>query len=242
MKTIAMIPARYAATRFPAKLMQRLGEKTVIRHTYDNTKATGLFDEVMVVTDSEIIYKEITEHGGKAKMSIRTHESGSDRIAEAVADMDVEIVVNVQGDEPFVKREPLEQLLRVFAGEEGKQVQVASLVQVLKEQRFIDDPNYVKVALDKKNNALFFSRSVIPYPRDPAAAATYYEHIGVYAFRRKALLQFTNWPVSPLEAVEKVECLRYLENGIPMRMVITSYMGVEIDTPEDLDRAAKLLL
>jgi 3-deoxy-D-manno-octulosonate cytidylyltransferase len=241
MKTIAMIPARYAATRFPAKLMQRLGEKTVIRHTYDNTKATGLFDEVMVVTDSEIIYKEITEHGGKAKMSIRTHESGSDRIAEAVADMDVEIVVNVQGDEPFVKREPLEQLLRVFQGEEGKQVQVASLVQVLKEQRFIDDPNYVKVALDKKNNALFFSRSVIPYPRDPAAAVTYYEHIGVYAFRREALLQFTNWPVSPLEAVEKVECLRYLENGIPMRMVITSYMGVEIDTPEDLDRAAKLL-
>jgi len=241
MKIVAMIPARYAATRFPAKLMQPLGAKTVIRHTYDNTKATGLFDEVMVVTDSDVIYEEITRNGGKAKMSIRTHESGSDRIAEAVTDMDVDIVVNVQGDEPFVRREPLEKLLAVFSGEAGREVQVGSLVQVLKEQRFIDDPNYVKVALDKNNNALFFSRSVIPYPRDPSAPIIYYEHIGVYAFRKQALLLFTNFPVSPLEAVEKIECLRYLENGIPMRMVVTTYMGVEIDTPEDLQRAAKLL-
>jgi 3-deoxy-D-manno-octulosonate cytidylyltransferase len=241
MKTIAMIPARYAATRFPAKLMQVLGSKTVIRHTYENTVATGLFDEVYVVTDSDVIYEEITRHGGKAKMSIRTHESGSDRIAEAVADMDVDIVVNVQGDEPFVQKEPLEKLLAVFQGEEGRSVQVGSLVQVLKEQKFIDDPNYVKVALDKKNNALFFSRSVIPYPRDPSAGPVYYEHIGVYAFRKEALLRFTAWPVSPLEAVEKIECLRYLENGVPMKMVITSYMGVEIDTPADLERAAKML-
>jgi len=241
MKTIAMIPARYAATRFPAKLMQVLGNKTVIRHTYDNTAATGLFDEVVVVTDSDVIFREITGHGGKAKMSIRTHESGSDRIAEAVADMDVDIVVNVQGDEPFVQKDPLEKLLAIFQGEAGRNVQVGSLVQVLKEQRFIDDTNYVKVALDKNNNALFFSRSVIPYPRDASAGAVYYEHIGVYAFRKEALLQFTAWPVSPLEAVEKIECLRYLENGVPMKMVVTSYMGVEIDTPEDLERAAKML-
>jgi 3-deoxy-manno-octulosonate cytidylyltransferase (CMP-KDO synthetase) len=240
-RTIAMIPARYAASRFPAKLMQRLGDKTVIRHTYDNTRATGLFDEVVVVTDSDIIYHEITGHGGKAKMSVRTHESGSDRIAEAAADMNVDIVVNVQGDEPFVRKEPLEKLLGVFKGDDGAGIQVASLVQVLKEQRFIDDPNYVKVALDKKNNALFFSRSVIPYLRDPSVAPVYYEHIGVYAFRKQALLQFTNWRVTPLEAVEKIECLRYLENGVPMRMVITNYMGIEIDTPEDLERAAKML-
>jgi 3-deoxy-manno-octulosonate cytidylyltransferase (CMP-KDO synthetase) len=241
MKTIAMIPARYAATRFPAKLLQVLGSKTVIRHTYDNTLATGLFDEVMVVTDSDLIYHEITSHGGKAKMSILSHESGSDRIAEAVADMDVDIVVNVQGDEPFVQKAPLEQLLNLFRGQDGQGIQVGSLVQVLKEQKSIEDPNYVKVALDKNNNALFFSRSVIPYPRDIKAAPTYYEHIGVYAFRKQALLQFTAWPVSPLESVEKIECLRYLENGIPMRMVITEYMGVEIDTPEDLEKAARLL-
>jgi 3-deoxy-manno-octulosonate cytidylyltransferase (CMP-KDO synthetase) len=241
MKTIAMIPARYAATRFPAKLLQALGGKTVIRHTYDNTTATGLFDEVIVVTDSELIYREIVDNGGRAVMSIRSHESGSDRIAEAVADMDVEIIVNVQGDEPFVRKEPLEKLLSLFVGADGATVQVGSLVQILKEQRFIDDPNYVKVALDKNNNALFFSRSVIPYPRDPAAARVYYEHIGVYAFRKQALLQFSSWPVSPLEAVEKIECLRYLEHGIPIRMAVTSYMGVEIDTPEDLERAARLL-
>ncbi|MDR3713452.1 MAG: 3-deoxy-manno-octulosonate cytidylyltransferase [Puia sp.] len=241
MKTIAMIPARYAATRFPAKLMQRLGNKTVIRHTYENTLATGLFDEVVVVTDSKVIYEEILAHGGTAKMSRAEHESGSDRIAEAVADMDVDLVVNVQGDEPFVQRAPLEKLLAVFTGPGGKQVQVASLVQVLKDPALIEDPNYVKVALDKNSNALFFSRSVIPYPRNPDAAVSYYEHIGVYAFRKEALLQFTNWPVSPLESVEKIECLRYLENGVAMKMVITQYMGVEIDTPEDLERAARLL-
>lgn len=241
MKISAFIPARYAATRFPAKLMQMLGNKTVIRHTYDNTVATGLFDEVIVVTDSDIIFNEITSNGGKAVMSKREHESGSDRIAEAAAEMEVDIIVNVQGDEPFVKREPLEKLLDVFKGEEGKNIQVASLMQVLKDEKSIADPNYVKVTVDKNMNSLFFSRSVIPYPRSKDAAITYYEHIGVYAFRKQALLDFTNWPMTPLEATEKIECLRYLENGIPLKMVVTGYMGVEIDTPEDLAKAAKLL-
>ncbi len=238
MKICAFIPARYAATRFPAKLMQPLGDKSVIRHTYDNTVATGLFDEVIVVTDSKIIYDEIVTYGGFAKMSIKEHESGSDRIAEAIAGMDVDIVVNVQGDEPFVKKDPLEKLLKQF---DDPSVQVASLMQVITDRDEILDPNFVKVAVDHKMNALFFSRSVIPYPRDKDAPATYYEHIGVYAFRKKALLDFTKWPVTPLEASEKIECLRYLENGIPLRMVVVSYMGIEIDTPEDLEKAAKLL-
>lgn len=233
-----MIPARYGATRFPAKLMQLLGDKTVIRHTYDATVATGLFDEVVVVTDSEIIFTEITSAGGQAVMSKHEHESGSDRIAEAAAEMEVDIIVNVQGDTPFVKREPLEKLLNQF---EDPTVQVASMMQVLTKQEEIDDPNFVKVAVDKNMNALFFSRSVIPYPRDKNFLSTYYEHIGVYAFRKKALLDFTSWPMTPLEAAEKVECLRYLENGIPMRMIVVDYMGVEIDTPEDLSKAAKLL-
>jgi len=238
MKVVAMIPARYAATRFPAKLMQLLGNKTVIRHTYDNTVATGLFDEVIVVTDSDIIYNEITQHGGKALMSKKEHESGSDRIAEAAADMDVDIIVNVQGDEPFVKKNPLEKLLKVF---EDENVKVASLMQILKDQNLIDDPNYVKVAVDKNMNSLFFSRSIIPYPRDKNAVSVYYEHIGVYAFRKEALINFTNWEITPLEAVEKIECLRYLENGVPLKMVVTNYMGIEIDTPEDLEKASKLL-
>ena len=237
-KVGAFIPARYAATRFPAKLMQMLGDKTVIRHTYDNTKATGLFDEVYVVTDSEIIFNEIVSNGGKAIMSKKTHESGSDRIAEAVENLDIDIVVNVQGDEPFVKREPLERVLACF---EDSTVRVASLMQVLNNQASIEDPNYVKVAVDKKLNALFFSRSVIPYPRSTDIAITYYEHVGVYAFKKQALIDFTHWPMSPLEAAEKIECLRYLENGVSIKMAVTNYMGVEIDTPEDLIKAAELL-
>jgi 3-deoxy-manno-octulosonate cytidylyltransferase (CMP-KDO synthetase) len=234
----AFIPARYAATRFPAKLMQMLGDKSVIRHTYDNTKATGLFDEVYVVTDSEIIFNEIITNGGKAIMSKREHESGSDRIAEAIENLDIDIVVNVQGDEPFVKRAPLEKVLACF---EDPTVKVASLMQVLTNPAFIEDPNYVKVAVDKNWNALFFSRSVIPYPRSTETVIIYYEHVGVYAFKKQALIDFTNWPISPLEAAEKIECLRYLENGVNIKMAVTNYMGVEIDTPEDLIKAAQLL-
>lgn len=233
-----MIPARYAATRFPAKLMQQLGNKSVIRHTYDNTLATGLFNDVIVVTDSDIIFNEINSNGGKAIISKKNHESGSDRIAEAAADLDVNIIVNVQGDEPFVQKDPLEKLLATF---KEPTVQVASLMQELKDQTLIEDPNYVKVAVDRNMNSLFFSRSVIPYPRDKSISIPYYEHIGVYAFRKQALLNFTNWPITPLEAAEKIECLRYLEYGVPLKMVLTQYMGVEIDTPEDLLKAAKLL-
>ena len=238
MKKIAMIPARYAATRFPAKLMQQLGNKTVIRHTYDNTVATSLFDEVIVVNDSDIIFQEITSHGGQAIKSKKAHESGSDRIAEAAAELDVDIILNVQGDEPFVKRAPLEKLLGTF---KDPSVQVASLMQLMKDEKYIADENYVKVAVDINSNSLFFSRSIIPYPRNKQITINYYEHIGVYAFRKKALLDFTSWPITPLEAAEKIECLRYLEHGIPLKMVLTEYMGVEIDTPEDLERAAKLL-
>jgi 3-deoxy-manno-octulosonate cytidylyltransferase (CMP-KDO synthetase) len=238
MKIVAMIPARYAATRFPAKLMQQLGNKSVIRHTYDNTVATGLFNEVVVVTDSDIIFNEITSNGGKAIMSQKNHESGSDRIAEAATDLDVDIIVNVQGDEPFVQKDPLEKLLATFI---DSNVQVASLMQELKDPTLIEDPNYVKVAVDRNMNSLFFSRSVIPYARDKSIAIRYYEHIGVYAFRKQALLNFTGWPMTPLEAAEKIECLRYLEYGVPLKMVLTQYMGVEIDTPEDLIKAAKLL-
>jgi 3-deoxy-D-manno-octulosonate cytidylyltransferase len=171
-------------------------------------------------------------------MSKKQHESGSDRIAEAVVEMDFDIVVNVQGDEPFVQKEPLQKLLATFEGDGGASVLVASLMQELKEQKFIEDPNYVKVAVDLKMNAIFFSRSIIPYPRNQEINIPYYEHIGVYAFRKDALMKFTTWPITPLERAEKIECLRYLENGIPIKMVVTEYMGVEIDTPEDLVRAA----
>ncbi len=238
MRKIALIPARYAATRFPYKLMQPLGNKTVIRHTYDNTAATGLFDEVIVVTDSEIILKEIRDHGGNAMMSVKQHESGSDRIAEAVAGMDADIILNVQGDEPFLHAGTLGKLLAVFEDEE---VKVASIMKKFTDLSLVNDPNYVKVTVDKKMNSLLFSRSVIPCYRDEAPAMVYYEHIGVYAFRKKALLDFTGWEMTPLESAEKIECLRYLENGIQLRMVLTENAGIKIDVPGDLVRAENYL-
>lgn len=238
MKVIAMIPGRYAATRFPFKLMQPLGDKTVIRHTYDNTVATGIFDDVWVVTDHPGIFEEITRHGGKAIMSRKEHESGSDRIAEAVENMDADIIVNVQGDEPFVHGPTLKNLVDSFKDDT---VQVASIMKKFTDQSLVNNPNYVKVAVDLRMNSLFFSRSPLPYHRNKDIAVNYYEHIGVYAFRKDILLSFTSWPVTPLEDAEKIECLRYLEHGIPLRMVLTEHAGVKIDVPEDLPRAEAYL-
>ena len=241
MKTVALIPARYAATRFPGKLMQLLGDKTIIRHTYENAKSTLLFDEVIVVTDSEIIFNEIVENGGYAIMSRLEHESGSDRIAEAAAGIEVEIILNIQGDEPFVKKEILESLIKAFRNDPQHTVQVASPMHELLDETMINDPNTVKVVVDKNMNALLFSRSMIPYPRDIIAATKYYKHIGIYAFRKNALINFTQWQITPLEAAEKIECLRYLENGVKIKMVLTNESPVSIDTVEDLEKAKKLL-
>lgn len=241
MKTIAFIPARYAAARFPGKLMQKLGDKTIIQLTYQNTKNTLLFDEVIVVTDSEIIFNEIVHQGGYAVRSKQPHESGSDRIAEAVADIEVDIVVNVQGDEPFVKKEMLENLLNVFNDDVNQEIKVASLMYPIVNEQIILNPNHVKVVVDKNNNALLFSRSVIPFHRDLSISPVYYKHIGIYAFRKNALMNFTTWQITPLEAIEKLEQLRHLENGVKIKMVITEENPVSIDTPEDMELARKLL-
>jgi len=241
MKSIALIPARYAATRFPGKLMQKLGDKTIIRHVYENTKSTLLFDEVMVVTDSDIIFNEIVQNGGYAVMSREKHESGSDRIAEAVADMDVDIIVNVQGDEPFVKKEPLENLLNAFEDDPTQKTEVASLMFIIADEQIIHNPNHVKVVVDKNSNALLFSRSAIPFQRDKNVKPVYYKHIGIYAYRKKALMNFTQWEITPLESIEKLEQLRYLENGIKIKMVLTDESSLSIDTPEDYEVAKKLI-
>ena len=237
MRTVALIPARYAATRFPAKLMQLLGGKSVIRHTYDAVVSAGLFDEVVVVTDSSIIYDELLSHGGKAILSKKEHDSGSDRIAEAAINMDVDIIVNVQGDEPFIQKEPLKKLVALF---DDPGVLVASLMRKIGADE-AKDPNLVKVVTDKYNNALYFSRSMIPYPRNPGENVDHFLHVGVYAYRKQALLTFTKWPVSAAEHAEKLEQLRYLENGVKIKMAETGYHNIAIDTPEDLVRASLLL-
>ena len=242
MKIIAVIPARYASTRFPAKLMQDLGGKTVILRTYESAVQTRLFDDVFVVTDSELIYEEIVSHSGKAIRSIKEHESGSDRIAEAIENMDVDVVVNVQGDEPFINAEPLEQVLDIFKNDTGKQVDLASLMREIIDKKDIENPNNVKVIVDQKGFALYFSRSVIPYPREENVGVRYMQHIGIYAFRKEALLDFCKLPMLSLEASEKLEQLRYLEYGKRIRMVETSHVGIGIDTPEDLEKARKMIL
>lgn len=236
MKKIAVIPARYASTRFPAKLMQLLDHRTVIRATYENTVATNLFDEVIVVTDSNIIFNEMK--GAHVVMSKKTHESGSDRIAEAIENIDCDVVMNVQGDEPFVDKNTLQNLLHVF---ENKSVMVASLMHELKDKNDIENPNNVKVVVDNNSNALYFSRASIPFVRDEGSDVKYYKHIGVYAYRKNCLLQFTQWAQGKLENIEKLEQLRYLENGIKIKMVPTNHTSIGIDTPQDLEQAKQFL-
>lgn len=232
-----MIPARYAASRFPAKLMQDLSGKPVILRTYEAAVNTQLFDQVYVVTDSEVIFKTVIKAGGKAIMSLKEHECGSDRIAEAVTDMDVDIIVNVQGDEPFTDRESLAAVLEVFKSDKEKEIDLASLMVRISDWDEINNPNTVKVIVDNRNFALYFSRSPIPYPRDEKVETSYYKHKGIYAFRKSALMDFQRLPMLSLEAKEKIEAIRYLEYGKKIKMVETTVSGIEIDTPEDLKRA-----
>jgi len=241
MKIIAVIPARYASTRFPAKLMQDLGGKTVILRTYEAAITTKLFDDVFVVTDSDIIFDEIVSNGGKAIKSIKEHESGSDRIAEAVQNLDVDIVVNIQGDEPFIDMDPLEKVIQVFKEDTARQVDLASVMREITNEADINNPNNVKVVVAQNGFALYFSRSVIPYPREKNVGVRYFQHIGIYAFRKQALLDFYSLPMKSLEASEKLEQLRYLEFGKRIKMVETTDVGIGIDTPEDLEKARKML-
>lgn len=241
MKIIAVIPARYASTRFPAKLMQDLGGKTVITRTYEAAVETQLFEDVFVVTDSQLIFDEIHSKGGKAIMSIKEHESGSDRIAEAVEHIDADIVVNVQGDEPFINKEPLAAVLEEFRKDVQKNIDLASLMREISDWEAIENPNIVKVIVDQNNFALYFSRSVIPYPREKNVGVRYFQHIGIYAFRKQALLDFAKLPMKSLEASEKLEQLRYLEYGKRIKMIETTHVGIGIDTPEDLEKAQQML-
>ncbi len=239
MKIISMIPARYQASRFPAKLMKDLGGKPVIVRTYEAALATHLFDEVYVVTDSDVIADAISKAGGKVIRSKEEHESGSDRIAEAVQNMEVDIVLNVQGDEPFIDKESLAKVIQVFHEDPEEEIDLASIMTPISDWEQISNPNVVKVIVDNTNFALYFSRSPIPYPRDKEVNAVYYKHKGIYAFRKRALIDFQQLPMLPLEAKEKIEAIRFLEYGKKIKMVETDVSGIGIDTPEDLEKARK---
>ncbi len=237
LKTAALIPARYASTRLPAKLVQDLGGKSVIQRTYLSTVEAGIFDEVWVVTDHTEIALQVEKVGGKVFFSKRPHESGSDRIAEALSEVEADLIVNVQGDEPFQDKKSLRDLVAVF---QNPEIKVASLMCRISEED-AQNPNAVKVVLDWKSNALYFSRSPIPYNREKSSGLNYWKHIGVYAYRREILLEFTSWPKSFLEQTEMLEQLRLLEKGVKIRMVETTHQAVAIDTAEDLEKARKLM-
>ncbi|MGJ8684457.1 MAG: 3-deoxy-manno-octulosonate cytidylyltransferase [Nonlabens sp.] len=240
LKTIAVIPARYEASRFPAKLMQDLCGKPVIVRTYEAAVNTQLFEQVIVATDSDIIYNEIIAHGGNAVMSVKEHDCGSDRIAEAVENLEADIIINVQGDEPFTNQADLQQLLAVFEKDVNQEIALASLMHKLEEEEDILNPNNVKVITDLSGNAIYFSRSPLPCNRDREVDVPVYKHIGIYAFRKAALMDFYNSSATPLELKEKIECLRYLEHGKKISMIVTDQASIGIDTPADLEAAREM--
>lgn len=237
MKFAALIPARLESSRFPGKLLELIGDKPIIQHVYNNTLATGLFDLVAVVTNHETIFDAIVSAGGKAFMSKKTHENGTDRIAEISSELDHDVVFNIQGDEPFVDKNTLEKLKNIFLNNSGRQCSIASPMTEITDPAQIDNPNVVKVVTDLNDNAMYFSRSRIPYLRADDVTPTYYRHIGIYAFKRQSLLEVTALSPTTLESSEMIECIRYLEHGIPIRMVRTNPQGVSIDTLEDLVKA-----
>lgn len=244
---IALIPARYHAQRFPGKLLEKLGDKSVILQTYLSVVNTQLFKEVAVITDSPLIYKEITAHKGVALMSQKDHICGTDRIAEAVVHYPwADIVVNVQGDEPFTQAAPLQALLHAMEDPTSERPSAASLMTPIHSIEELHNPNVVKVVTDRKHNALLFTRSASAAEKAAGGSMSsnvlIFRHIGVYAFRKEALLSFAKLTPGPLEVSEKLENLRFLEHGMHIKMVEVCSYPKGIDTPEDLEMARRWLL
>lgn len=236
LKTIIVIPARFASTRFPGKPLVNLANKPIIQRVYEAVQGLNL--PIIIATDNEIILKKVKEFGADCVLTSEHHQSGSDRIAEVVENRDYDLVINVQGDEPFIQIEPLRELIRAF---EDQSISVASLMHKIDSAHDINNSNNVKVVCGSNQQALYFSRSPIPYNRDNTSGVTYFKHVGVYAYIKKALLEFVKLPLGKLEQIEKLEQLRFLENGYKIKMVETNYTGIGIDTPEDLLAAEEYL-
>jgi 3-deoxy-manno-octulosonate cytidylyltransferase (CMP-KDO synthetase) len=237
MKVVAMIPARLASSRLPEKMILDLCGLPVILRTYEAVKATGLFDEVIIVTDSKKIATLTEGHGAITILSKKDHETGSDRIAEAAESVQADIIINVQGDEPFIDSNSLRVLIECFREDHEQLIDLASLMVAITDTTSIENPNVVKVVTDLTGKALYFSRSPIPFHRDSGPLMHCYKHKGVYAFRRSALLEFPRLIMGPLERAEKIEAIRYLEHGKRLQMIETSVDTPGIDTRADLEDA-----
>ena len=243
MKFIAIIPARYASTRFPGKPLAVLGGKPVIQRVYE--QACDVLEEAYVATNDERIFKAVEAFGGKAVMTSTNHKSGTDRIEEAAEKIgtDADVIINVQGDEPFIQRSQLETVKHLF---DDPQTQIATLGKPFESIEAVENPNSPKIVTDMKGYAMYFSRSVIPYIRGKERkqwleSFPFLKHIGLYAYRRDVLNEITKLPQSPLELAESLEQLRWLQNGYRIKVGITDVETVGIDTPEDLERAEAFL-
>lgn len=245
MTTVGIIPARYASTRFPGKPLAVIYGKPMIQHVYE--RAAKALDVVCVATDDDRIYQAVTAFGGKVVMTAENHPSGTDRCAEAIGKVEQEygiqaaVVINIQGDEPYIDPEQIRQLNRLFDNEETK---VATLVKPISNAGYLFNPNKVKVTLDKNGKALYFSRSCIPFlrgaePEHWLEHATFYHHIGMYGYRKTTLLELCRLEKSSLETAESLEQLRWLEHGFSIHTAITHIEGLSVDTPEDLEAVVK---
>jgi 3-deoxy-manno-octulosonate cytidylyltransferase (CMP-KDO synthetase) len=236
-KAVGIIPARLAATRLPSKPLLDIAGKPMIQWVYERASEAGSLDEVVVATPDEEIRRCVESFGGKAVMTSPAHRSGTDRIAEAAEEIEADIIVNIQGDEPLLDPAAIDPLVGMMR--DYPDIPMGSLMCPLAEQEE-DDPAVVKVVTDREGFALYFSRARIPYPRDPEAASPK-KHVGIYAYRRDFLLEFAEMAPTPLERSESLEQLRALENGCRIRMVETSFSPVSVDTPEDLERVRRTL-
>ena len=238
MKTAAIIPARMGSTRFPGKVLATLGGKPIVQWVWERTKASKA-DEVIVASDSEEVIRAVEAFGGKAQMTSPNHPSGSDRIWEVASKLDCDIIINVQGDEPFMEPEVINQLIDVM--QETPAPDMATVVVPSTREQIANNPNSPKVVVSADNTALYFSRSPIPFLREGGTDMPLYKHWGIYAYSREALRRFVSLSESPLEKCEKLEQLRALENGMKIKVIKTNFQSIGIDTPEDLVQAEKHL-
>lgn len=238
MQFVVVIPARFASTRLPAKLLERIGGKTILEHTWQSVQNIDWVDKTIIATDHKRIADEVHHFGGQAIMTSENHQSGSDRIAEVVKNLSCDIIINVQGDEPFTSVSDLEILQDIFLKDSLHEVDVASLMTPIADTESIESPHIVKVVTNASMDALYFSRSAIPFQRS-INQPTYYRHVGIYAYRKSALMRFVDLEQAPTEKAELLEQLRFLHHGMRIRLGITKHSGIAIDTAEDLEAARK---
>tara|TARA_B100001250_G_scaffold360738_1_gene338413 strand:+ start:78 stop:818 length:741 start_codon:yes stop_codon:yes gene_type:complete len=240
MKISALIPARYNSKRFPGKMMEKLGNKTVIQQTYESVIGSNLFDEVFVITDSMLIFNDLKKNNLNVLYSKTNHECGTDRIAEFVNKFDSDIIFNVQGDEPFIDKKGLKALINIFKNDSKEEVKIASLMTPISDKNEISNPNVVKVVVDNNDFAIYFSRHSIPYNLEKNTY-NYLKHIGVYALRKDLLKRFSTQGKTNLESIEKIEAIRFIEMGYKIKMVITDRFSIGIDTKDDLKKANQII-